>query len=91
MENTGSETAPSAVSDKIATKSMDRMDPDVMEIIATIFILYFNSFRSLKQVTSFPSSLSQESLLYCQLLYVCTMHIAAGMQPSSSLLPMCFW
>lgn len=91
VKNIGSETASSAVGDKIPTKSTDRMDLDVMEITPTIFSLYFNRFRSLKEVTSFPSSLSQESLVYCQLLLVCTMHIAAGMQPSSSLLPMCFW
>jgi len=30
MENIWSETALSTVSDTIATKSMDRMDPDVM-------------------------------------------------------------
>lgn len=77
MENLASETVPCAVSDKIATKSTDGKDPDVMEVIATVFSLYLNSSRSLKQFTSFPSSLSQE---FCCTVNVCTMHFAAGMQ-----------
>lgn len=49
MENIGSKTAPSAASDKIVTKSTGRMDLDVIEIVATIFNLYFNSFRNLSR------------------------------------------
>lgn len=58
MENIGPGTLPSAVSDKTATNSVYRMDPDVIEIIVIIFSLYFSSFRSPEQVTSFPSSMS---------------------------------